>query len=155
MAGSIQPLPHRYHVQAVAAATGSVMVGAAGLPDVETQAPPEFGGPEGFWSPETLLAAAIADCYILSFRAAARASKLEWQDLEVGVDALLEHVDGITRFTRVKVSPRLGIPPAGNEATAIGVLHKAKRMCLVTNSLNAECELATLVYSVAAAQAAG
>lgn len=154
MAGSIQPLPHRYHVQAVAAASGSVVVGAAGLPDLETQAPPEFGGPEGFWSPETLLAAAIADCYVLSFRAAARASRLDWQNLEVGVDALLEQVDGVTRFTRVKVSPRLGIAPTVNEATAIGVLHKAKRMCLVTNSLNAECELATLVYSVAMAGAA-
>ncbi len=155
MAGTAQPLPHRYHVQAVAAATGSVMVGSAGLPDIATQAPPEFGGPEGYWSPETLLAAAIADCYVLSFRAVARASRLEWQNLEVGVDALLEHVDGITRFTRVKVSPRLAIPPTVNEATAIGVLHKAKRTCLVTNSMNAECELATLVYSVSEARAAG
>jgi hypothetical protein len=42
-----------------------------------------------------------------------------------------------------------------NEATAIGVLHKAKRMCLVTNSMNAACELATLVYSVSEAGAAG
>lgn len=148
MAGTVHPLPHRYVVQARGTAEGSVAVTSAGLPAIETQAPPEFGGPEGFWSPETLLAASIADCYILSFRAVARASRLEWLELDVAVEAVLERVDGVTRFTQVKIAPRLGIPGAVHESTAVAVLDKAKRACLVTNSLSAQCELQTLVYSV-------
>jgi organic hydroperoxide reductase OsmC/OhrA len=85
----------------------------------------------------------------------ARASKLEWLQLDVDVEALLERADGVTRFTRVTIAPRLGIPPAVLQSAAIGVLEKAKRVCLVTNSLNSECALATQVYSVAEAGAAG
>jgi organic hydroperoxide reductase OsmC/OhrA len=154
MAGG-HPLPHRYRASARGAVAGNVTVAAPGLPDIETEAPPEFGGPEGFWSPETLLSAAVADCYILSFRAAARASKLAWSKLDVDVEAVLEHVEGVIRFTRVRISPRLGVPAGVDEATALAVLHKAKRMCLVTNSLTAECELATQVYGAAEADVAG
>lgn len=155
MAGTAQPLPHRYRVRAAGAAAGPVTLACEGVADLASEAPPEFGGPPGYWSPETLFAAAIADCYILSFRAVARASKLEWLQLDVDVEALLERADGVTRFTRVTIAPRLGIPPGVQESVAIGVLEKSKRVCLVTNSLNSECALATLVYSVAEAGAAG
>jgi organic hydroperoxide reductase OsmC/OhrA len=143
----MQPLPHRYRAHAHGGSAGSVTVGAAGLAPIETNAPPEFGGPEGAWSPETLLMAAIADCYILSFRAAARGAGLAWENLAVDVEAMLELVDGVARFTRVRISPQLGIPVATSETRALEVMHKAKRMCLVTNSLSAQTELATLVYS--------
>lgn len=139
------PLPHRYRVQAAGADGGSVTVRSRGLPSLETQAPPEFGGPEGFWSPETLLAAAIADCYILSFRAVARASRLEWRQLDVDVEAVLDRADGVTRFTQVNIAPRLDVPAGVSESTAHAVLEKAKRACLVTNSLTAQCELAARV----------
>jgi organic hydroperoxide reductase OsmC/OhrA len=145
MAGAAHPLPHRYAARAAGGPSGDVAVTAAGLPALATQAPPEFGGPEGLWSPETLLAGAIADCYVLSFRAAARASRLEWLQLAVDVEALLEQADGVLRFTRVHILPRLSLPPTASETLALSVLDKAKRLCLVTNSLNAQCELAAQV----------
>ena len=141
-----QALPHRYRVQADGGADGVVRVASAGLPELATQAPPEFGGPEGFWSPETLLAAAVADCYILSFRAVARASGLQWRSLQVGTDALLERVEGTTRFTRFTLAPRLVLRAGASETLAQTVLKKAKAICLVTNSLNGECELAPEVH---------
>lgn len=145
-----QSLPHRYAVRAAGTTSGSVSVLAPGLPAIETQPPPEFGGPEGYWSPETLLLASVADCFILSFRAVARASRLEWRELDVGVQGVLDRVDGVTRFIQVRIAPRLGVPGSTAESTALGVLEKAKRACLVTNSLNSICELAPLVYSVVA-----
>jgi organic hydroperoxide reductase OsmC/OhrA len=148
--GVSQPLPHRYTVRAAGTTSGSVSVLASGLPAIETQPPPEFGGPEGYWSPETLLLASVADCFILSFRAVARASRLEWSEMDVGVQGVLDRVDGVTRFIQVRIAPRLGVPGSTPESTALAVLEKAKRACLVTNSLNSICELAPLVYSVAA-----
>ncbi|WP_332824301.1 OsmC family protein [Ramlibacter sp.] len=138
----MHPLPHHYRAQAQGAATGDVTVVAPGLPPIATQPPPEFDGPEGFWSPETLLLASIADCYILSLRAVARASKLEWISLQVDVAGVLDKVDGVTRFTRFTLTPRLLLPAGTQESTALNVLKKAKSVCLVTNSLHAECELA-------------
>lgn len=154
MAGVPHPLPHRYAARASGTPAGSVGVVSDGLPVIDTQPPPEFGGPEGYWSPETLLLASVADCFILSFRAVARASRLEWLDLDVDVRAVLDRVDGVTRFTGFTIAPRLGIPPTTQESTALAVLDKAKRACLVTNSLTAPCELVPLVYGVAEASAA-
>lgn len=149
----MHPLPHAYHAQAHAAASGSVLVGAAHLPDIETDAPPEFGGPQGCWSPETLLVASIANCYVLSFRAVARASKLEWQSLGVSVEGRLEREDGVTRFTRFTLAPRLVLPAGSSQTLAAGVLKKAKTVCLVTNSLTAQCDLAPEVVMTPAEDA--
>lgn len=145
----MHPFPHRYRAEARGSSTGRVVVVGVGLPEIETAAPPEFGGPPGRWSPETLLVAAIADCYILTFRAVARASRLAWLSLAVEVEGVLDQVHGVTRFTRFKLTPRLTVAPATSETLARAVLHDAKRTCLITNSLGAECELATKVQSVA------
>jgi organic hydroperoxide reductase OsmC/OhrA len=137
----MHPLPHRYQVSAQGSPAGAVRVTAPGLPGLDTTAPPEFDGPPGYWSPETLLAASVADCYILSFRAVARASKLEWSDLSVDVEAVLDRVEGVTRFGKFIVRPHLTIAAADKETLARTVMDKAKRACLVTNSLSGECEL--------------
>jgi organic hydroperoxide reductase OsmC/OhrA len=140
-----QALPHHYEVSAYGTAEGDVRVSAEGLPDLQTQAPPEFGGPEGYWSPETMLLGAIANCYVLSFRAVARASRLEGESLGVDVDGLLERVEGVTRFTRFTLRPRLELAAGASGTLADTVLRKSKTVCLVTNSLNASFELAASV----------
>jgi organic hydroperoxide reductase OsmC/OhrA len=66
------PLPHQYRAHADGGPGGIVQLGADALPGLETTAPPEFDGPGGYWSPETLLVGSIANCYILTFRAGAR-----------------------------------------------------------------------------------
>jgi len=138
----MQALPHVYTARAAGDATGVVRVQTGDLAPLATDAPPQFGGPTGRWSPEALLLAAVADCYVLSFRAVARASHLLWRSLEVEVAGVLDRVDGVTRFTRFKVMPRLMLEEGGSEALARGLLEKAKRYCLVSNSLLAACELA-------------
>ena len=138
----MHPYPHRYRVRACGAASGSVAVRTADAPELETNPPPEFDGPRGYWSPETLLAAAVADCYVLSFRAVARASKLAWRELDVDVEAVLDRIDGSARFTAFRVVPRLVLESEQQQSLALTVLEKSKRACLVTNSLNADVELA-------------
>jgi organic hydroperoxide reductase OsmC/OhrA len=134
----MHPYPHRYRVQAQGKRIGTVRVTAQALPVLETHAPEEFDGPGGYWSPESLLMASIADCFILSFRAVANASKLEWEELSVGVEGVLDRVDGVTRFVSYAVSPRLSISSVDSEQLAGTVLAKAKRACLVSNSLIAQ-----------------
>jgi organic hydroperoxide reductase OsmC/OhrA len=83
----MHPYPHRYRVTASAESAGRVTVGSPGLSSLETAPPPEFGGPDGLWSPETLLCAAVADCFILTFRAVARAARFEWQELRLAASS--------------------------------------------------------------------
>jgi organic hydroperoxide reductase OsmC/OhrA len=132
----MQDFPHHYSINADASTEGTVRVGGEGLQSLATSSPPEFGGPEGYWSPETMLVAAVANCYILTFRAIARASRLEWHSLSCSVDGVLDRIDRTTRFTEYHVKAVLHLPPGGNEVKARKLLDKANTGCLITNSLN-------------------
>ena len=69
----MQNFPHHYQVTATCGVEDNIAVTSADLPSLQTNSPPEFDGPPGLWSPETLLTAAVANCFILTFRAVARA----------------------------------------------------------------------------------
>jgi peroxiredoxin-like protein len=131
----MQAYPHRYVVEATGETEGSVLVRSEGLSPLATAAPPQYGGPGGQWSPETLLVAAAADCFILTFRAIATMSKLPWQRLACEAEGVLDRRDGVVRFTELHLRARLALPPGGDVERARRLLEKAEAACLVTNSL--------------------
>lgn len=131
----MQPFPHHYTVTAEGPAEGSVTVSAARLPDLETAAPAEFGGPGDLWSPETLLVAAVSNCFILTFRAIALASNLEWNRIVCKTEGLLDRVERITQFTQFQIHVVLDLPAGSDEAKAKRLLEKSEQNCLITNSL--------------------
>ena len=139
----MQGLPHHYLASASGATEGSVVVSGEGLPDLDTQAPPQFGGPEGVWSPETMLSAAVANCFILSFRAIARASKFEWTSLECNVEGVLDRPERTTYFTAFNIHVVLRLPDGEKMELAERLLEKAESICLVTASLKSETSLTT------------
>ena len=141
----MQDLPHHYIVSASARSDSNVTLSSRGLEDLESAGPPEFGGPGDVWSPETLLVGAVADCLILSFRATARAAKLEWDSLQCEVVGTLDKIERATQFTGFEVSAELTIPAGGDAAKAERLLEKAEHHCLITNSLKAESRLTTRV----------
>lgn len=130
--------PHRYVVSASAGPAGDVIVSSARLPDLATAPPTEFDGPGDRWSPETLLCASVANCIILTFRAYARASKLEWTTLECRTEAVLDNVAGVAQFTRFITHATLKVPAGADTGRARPLLQKAEDRCLVSNSLKGE-----------------
>ncbi|HKS54819.1 MAG TPA: OsmC family protein [Steroidobacteraceae bacterium] len=150
----MQPLPHIYSVTAAAAAAGIVELSADGLPDLRSSAPAQFGGPGDLWSPESLLAGAVASCFILSFRYVARASHLKWVSLECDVDATLDRSEHTTQFVKVVVRARLIVPETMDAAFCERALKKAEHGCLVANSLRCERELQIEVLRVPVRQSA-
>ena len=141
----MHPYPHRYTVQAQAEATGDVDLDAEGLPTLKTAPPVEFDGPGDRWSPETLLCAAVADCFVLSFRAVARASKLDWQAVEASVEGKLDRIEGKSRFTGIVVRATLRVPAGTDHQRAEKLMEKAEQVCLISNSLLAERRLEATV----------
>jgi organic hydroperoxide reductase OsmC/OhrA len=133
---AMHPYPHRYEVSADARATGAVIVHSAGLPDLATAPPAQFGGPGDAWSPETLLCAALADCYILTFRALARGARVDWLDLSCRFEGVLERVDGVSRFTGYTTTATLTIASDSDIERARALLERAERDCLIANSVN-------------------
>ena len=141
----MQDLPHHYAVSATAEVGANVRLESPGLEQIESAGPAEFGGPGDLWSPETLLVAAVADCYVLSFRAIARASRMDWISLRCDVTGDLDKVDRVTQFTHFHVRARLEVPEGIREGKPERLLEKAERSCLVTNSLKASSDLETEV----------
>ena len=141
----MQGMPHHYHVSASAGSSDDVELTSPNLDAITSAPPAEFGGPGNLWSPETLLAAAVADCFVLSFRAIARASKLDWQSVSCDVTATLDRVDGVTRFTTIEERVVLEVPSGTDVDKAERLLEKAEKACLITNSLTAKTTLATEV----------
>lgn len=131
----MHPYPHLYAVNARGGPTGSIAVTSPRLPEIATAPPAEFDGPGDVWSPETLLCAAIADCFILTFRALAGASKIEWADLACRVEGVLDRADGVLQFTRYTTHATLAIAATVDAAKARALLEKAEQKCLVANSL--------------------
>jgi len=137
----MEPFPHHYAATAFADLEGDVAVDTKGSPRLASAPPAEFGGPGNRWSPETLLVAAVADCFVLTFRAIAAVSKVPWISLNCEVAGTLDKVDRVTQFTGFVVRARLLVAPEMNKEQAVRLLTRAEQTCLVTNSLKAKCQL--------------
>jgi len=134
----MHPFPHRYVVNASVRPGGDVPLSAEGMRVIESAPPKEFDGPGNQWSPEGLLTAAVADCFVLSFRAIAAASKFSWVSLEARTEGTLDRIDGKMRFTRFDTHAKLHVPAGADAERAKRLLEKAEANCLVANSLNSE-----------------
>ncbi len=131
-------------------------------PPLAFSAPPEFQGEASTWTPEHMLVAAVASCFITTFRAIAEISKFEATALEVTVEGFVEKTErsherlgeippisqgaeGVVKrqdhgysFTRVFVRPRLAVAKAADRERGLRLLEKAERSCLVSRSLRSE-----------------
>src|SRR3974390_312661 len=134
----MHPFPHRYTVNASIRPNGDVPLSTEGVRVIESASPREFDGPGNQWSPEGLLTAAVADCFVLSFRAIATAAKLTWHRLEARTQGTLDRVDGKMRFTRFDTHAKLHVAAGADLERAKRLLEKAEIACLVANSLNSE-----------------
>lgn len=141
----MEPYPHHYRVTATASSEGEVSLESGQLPSLVSAPPAEFGGPGDRWSPETLCVGAIADCFVLTFRAVARASQLPWSSLRCDVDGTLDRVDRVTQFTNFVVRASLVIPSDGDPERARRLLERAEQSCLITNSLKGTSRLESTV----------
>ena len=136
--------PHHYTVTATGSNQDShITVSSAGLTDIATDAPAEFGGPGDQWSPEALIMAAVADCFILTFRAISSASKLEWESIHCEATGTLDRVERITKFTEIALKVSITASGDARPEQVERILHKAEEGCLITNSMTATVSLNT------------
>jgi len=132
----MDPLPHTYTAIATSHPSGLVPVSTTTAPALITAAPMEFGGPGNQWSPEGLLCAAVADCFVLTFRSIARAAKLDWLNLKCRVEGRLDRTDSGLRFTHFTTYADITVPAGSDIEHVERLLERTERECLVANSLN-------------------
>ncbi len=137
--------PHVYKIQASASSDGLVKLVGENLPELNSAPPAQFGGPGNEWSPEDLIVAAVADCFILSFRAIAAASKFTYMSVSCDVNGTLDRVEREMLFTEFSIHATLVIPADADPSRAERLLEKAEQSCLVTNSLKSKVHLISKV----------
>jgi uncharacterized OsmC-like protein len=136
--GPMQPLPHYYNVTVAAGEKGPTEITSPGLDPLISAPPREFDGPGNLWSPETFVVAAVGDCLVLTFRAIAKVAKISWTNVVCDATGVVDRLEGITRFTEVRLHVRLSVPFGADAEKARQVLEKAEKACLVGNSLKCE-----------------
>jgi organic hydroperoxide reductase OsmC/OhrA len=131
----MREFPHHYTASAAGSPEGDLTLGSGQLPQLRSAAPAEFDGPGDRWSPETLLTAAIADCFVLTFRALAKSSMFPWSTLACDVSGTLDRVDRVTQFTGFALKAFLRVPAGTDVGQARRLLGRAEQGCLISNSL--------------------
>ena len=138
------PEPHSTYPVSVRWIGGKQGVGTSPdwLPALEVATPPAFGGPSGAWSPEHLLALAVASCWMSTFVAMAEHSSLDVAAVDVTAEAAVDRRED-RRFwvPRVALRPRVTVRRPEDVERAQRLVAKAESGCLVSNSLASEVAL--------------
>ena len=99
---------------------------------------PEFGGPEGEWSPEHLFLSSIISCFMSTYFVFVNKMKIENTGFECTATGQVEVVDGKYKFTYIHIYPRAFVGNDADVERAKVAMAKTKKYCLISNSVNAE-----------------
>lgn len=112
------------------------------LPCLHVDAPPEFKGHDGAWTPEHLFVGAVNSCFMTTFLAIAENSKLDFISFKAAADGKLEKREGQGFvMTEITLRPKLTIRDSRDTARASRILEKAEKHCLISNSIKSEVHL--------------
>lgn len=112
------------------------------LPELHVDAPPEFRGHDGVWTPEHLFVASVNSCFMTTFLAIAENSKLDIVSFKASATGKLQKLDkrGFV-MTEITLHPALVISNARDFERANRILEKAEKHCLISNSIRSETKL--------------
>jgi len=111
------------------------------LPSLKVDAPPEFKGHEGVWTPEHLFVASVNSCFMTTFLAIAENSKLEFVSFSADAKGTLEKLAEGFMMTEITLRPKLVIRNARDAERAGRILEKAEKHCLISNSIKTQTKL--------------
>ena len=111
--------------------------------------PPEFrGGLEGYWSPEDLLVAATASCFVLTLAAVAERREAPLLDATVTATGhMSRRNDHRFGFTVVELNAVLETVPGGEDAVRAAAADAEER-CLIEQALDVPVHVAVEVKAV-------
>jgi len=115
---------------------------APALPKLAVDAPPEFKGHAGVWTPEHLFVASVNSCFMTTFLAIAENSKLEFEKFRADAEGKLEKVEGKgLMITHITLRPQLVVKHSRDTERALRIFEKAEKHCLISNSIKTETTL--------------
>jgi len=120
----------------------------AGKPVVEVATPPEFGGPEGIWTPEDLLTSAVATCIMTSALFFFNRSKINLKEYKSQAVGTLEKTPTGLLMTSIKVTANIALEDATQADAAKKAMEQAEKTCPLSNSLTCPVSLDVNILNV-------
>jgi organic hydroperoxide reductase OsmC/OhrA len=114
------------------------IVGSSSLKPFAVSTSPEFGGTESEWSAEHLFLSSITSCFMSTYLSFVSKMKIENTGFECSATGQVEIVDGKYKFTYIHIYPKAFVGNDADVERAKVAMEKAKKYCLISNSVNAE-----------------
>ncbi len=115
-----------------------------GKDDIKIATPPEFGGHEGFVSPEDMFVGSMNACFMTTFLVFAKKTGIDLVSYKSNAVGHLEKVGGKNVFTKIIVRPQIKANASRDEIMA--VVDHVKEYSIVLNSMRTDVEIeATII----------
>ena len=96
----------------------------------------EVGGLPSRWTPEQLLLCALAGCFTTTFHEVARGARFDYTDLEVEVEGSVRRNRNTgCNFSEILLRPRLTVPSEEQREVGLGLLRRAKAVCMISRAI--------------------
>lgn len=117
---------------------------------LELATPPEFkSGLAGYWSPEEMLVASTASCFVLTLAAVCERREAPLIDATVTATGhMSRRDDGRFGFTVIEMDAELETVPGGDAAVRLAA-KAAEERCLISRALDVPVHVAVAVKTVA------
>ena len=119
------------------------IIGCDNKPDIAVACPPEFGGHEGFWTPEDLFVASIEVCTMTTFLWFIKKEKIELKSYSSEAEGVAELVENTFQFSKLIINLKIGITKKDDEIKIEKIIKKVPRICLVSKSTKCDVILKT------------
>ena len=103
--------------------------------------PPEFGGPEGFWTPEDLLTSAVASCIMTSTLFFAERANIALRSYRSQATGTMEKTAAGLVITKVFVAVEVALESLEQTDAIRKAVEQAEKTCPISNSLKCPVEL--------------
>ena len=107
-------------------------------PEIKISTPPEFEGPQGYWSPEELFLASINSCIMTTFLYFVEKFSASFLTYESGIEGEVNLKGGKLLFTSITVRPEIRIQDKTQEQKIAEIVQKSKKYCLISSSVETE-----------------
>ena len=114
---------------------------AEGKPTLDISSPPEFQGGTGVWTPEDLFVSSINACLMTTFLASAARKRVKVVSYTGSARGSLEHEEGVYRFTRILLTPRVIVEAGTNVKEVEHLIRDAHLRCFIARSVTTEVEV--------------
>ena len=114
---------------------------SGGKHEISVATPPEFGGPHNIWSPEDLVAGAVASCVMTSSLFFLEKAGIEPHSYLSKAEAVMEKTSAGLAFTGIQVDVSVSVEAEDEIEKAYNAIEKAEKSCPVSKSLACEVSL--------------